>query len=132
MKKRKQQAKSQRITWRQWAVIGGLMSLLLVFGVIVNLADASWLRQVRQAQAGGETPDGMITVIGEVICLPHRDKAAPQTEECAIGVKDRGGYNYAIGGTPLKADAGKVTVTGKPVPATSNEKYDIIGTVIPR
>lgn len=79
--------------------------------------------------------EGVITVSGTTLCLPHRDTSGPQTLECAIGLKDAEGRHYALSDTdPTYKNTGsipmntQVVVTGtlKTVP---DEKYATVGTI---
>lgn len=74
-----------------------------------------------------------VTVRGEVICLPHKDTSGPQTLECAIGIRDDKGVNYA-----LRADdpsqtgsltGKKVQVTGRLQEAEPTSRYNTAGTL---
>lgn len=38
----------------------------------------------------------LLTLTGEVVCLPHRDQTGPQTLECAFGLKMDDGTYYAL------------------------------------
>lgn len=134
MKKQKRLAASKPslMSWRHWAIIVLLIAVLLGYGLMVSWLDGQWLRRT-QIGTADRTPGGTITIKGEVVCLPHRDQTGPQTEECALGVKDRGGYYYAVRETKSSLTTGeRAEITGRPIPASSNEKYDIIGTVIPQ
>lgn len=92
------------------------------------------------------TPDGKtfvkatkgnqdIDLIGEVVCLPHKDKEGPQTLECAIGLKSNNLY-YGLSDpnsfffSELQG-GNQVNIKGKFTPSTDqNEKYDIVGTIV--
>ncbi len=78
-----------------------------------------------------------ITVTGKVICLPHKDTSGPQTLECAFGIKNTAGTNYALNDpemkyvTNLQMDT-EVTITGMLNTASATDpqqKYDIAGTI---
>jgi hypothetical protein len=49
---------------------------------------------VRQIPAGSNEDEEEIT--GEIICLPYKDQNSPHTLECAIGLKNYNGDNYAL------------------------------------
>lgn len=80
-------------------------------------------------------PEGEITVQGTMICLPHKNTEGPQTLECAFGLHDDMGRNYAlrdtdptyknISGVPMNVS---VIVTGQFAPLT-DPKYQSIGII---
>ncbi len=73
-----------------------------------------------------------VTVSGEIICLPHKDTSGPQTMECAFGLQDKNGNNYAFIGNPNVIDwaqtGKKATIKGKLLPP-GESIYDIVGTI---
>jgi hypothetical protein len=76
---------------------------------------------------------------GRATCLPHKEKAGVQTDECALGLETDAGTFYAIDGSGLEPGAlvtlnesVRVRVGGLAVPIeaiSSNawDRYDIIG-----
>lgn len=114
----------------------------LVLGIVLIGAVTFWIQKDR-ASAPSLPPEnaqdlplkeGIVTIRGEVICLPHKDTSGPQTLECAIGIRDDKGTNYA-----LRADdpsetgslTGKrVQVSGKLQPPDSTSKYNTAGTLL--
>lgn len=97
----------------------------LVSVLLVSLASVA-LAQVRN----------VVTVEGEITCLPHRNqKGGVTTLECAFGLKGRDANHYGLGNLSQddlmsgKISTGqKVRVTGvlEPDPAS---RYDIVGTI---
>lgn len=77
-----------------------------------------------------------ITLTGEFICLPHKNKGQIQTMECAFGLKTAGGEYYALSDPEMKylmdIPTGKqITVSGiiDPTDTRANSIYDIVGTL---
>lgn len=77
----------------------------------------------------------IITVEGEVVCLPHKDTSGLQTLECAAGLKTAENKYYGLSTndstSPLTMAAGtkkKASVTGALEPA-GDTKYDIQGVI---
>ena len=70
----------------------------------------------------------MITVEGELRCLPHRP-GFPTTFECAIGLRERDDRYYVL--LNLKDDAvvgDRVRITGRFTPGP-RDPYDVVGTI---
>ena len=82
-----------------------------------------------------------IELFGTQVCLPHKDTAGPQTEECAIGLKAEDGYIYGLDTSGLQPDAigelyggARVRIVGYYVPAEAlstnqYQKYTMRGIV---
>lgn len=77
----------------------------------------------------------IVTVEGEVVCLPHKNSDGPQTLECAAGLKTTDGKHYGLStndpASPLTTAAGtqkKASVTGALEP-TGDTQYDIEGII---
>ena len=77
-----------------------------------------------------------ISVNGRIVCLPHKDKTGPQTEECAIGLEGDDSYFYGlkdlsqeqlINGT-LSTQT-RITAQGVLEAPAANDRYDIVGTI---
>jgi hypothetical protein len=77
-----------------------------------------------------------ISLNGHIVCLPHRDKTGPQTEECAYGLQGDDKYYYGLLGldqsqlidgtvSPQKY----VSVVGTLQQPAANDKYDIYGNI---
>lgn len=76
-----------------------------------------------------------VTLQGKVICLPHKNTNGSQTLECAFGLQDGQGNNYALQDTDpeyrnlAQATNGRtVTVVGTLVTGDSSQ-YNIVGTI---
>lgn len=76
-----------------------------------------------------------ISVEGQVVCLPHKDKTGPQTLECAYGLQDKDGTHYSLQGlNEQEVISGKIP-TGRNVVITGvlvsdpNSPYNIVGTI---
>jgi len=121
------------------------MKIKILIGILVGVgligAVAFWFQQDR-ASAPSLPPENaqdlplpteQITVTGEVTCLPHKDTSGPQTLECAIGIRDDKGVNYALYSedpTQTGSLTGKrAQVTGRLQGADPNSKYDTAGTL---
>jgi hypothetical protein len=74
-----------------------------------------------------------VSVIGEVVCLPHKDTSGPITLECAFGLLGDDGNHYGLAnlpGFPGAVDTGdRVRVTGVLEERERETKYDIVGTI---
>jgi membrane-bound inhibitor of C-type lysozyme len=82
----------------------------------------------------GARPKNTVSIVGELVCLPHKNQAGPQTLECAYGLKSNGEYyglsdtdqSYKnISGVPMNK---LVEVTGA-IKLNSDNKYETIGTI---
>jgi hypothetical protein len=67
-----------------------------------------------------------VTLTGETVCLPHKEKGDFQTLECALGFKDTAGNNYAVRGAPI--DWQGTQITGIFINDTSG-LYDVVGVI---
>lgn len=56
--------------------------------------------------------------IGTYVCLPHKDQTAPQTMECAFGVRTDSGAHYALDFTTFASDTGMTLATGERIQVT--------------
>lgn len=101
-----------------------VMVILAVFAI----GSIFVLNQVPQQSA--QTPSSTalpksqpIEIIGEMICLPHKDDSAFQTMECAFGLKSEDGTYYALSDTDE---------TYKNVSQPTGEKYKAVGQFTPQ
>lgn len=74
-----------------------------------------------------------VTVTGEIVCLPHKDKEGPQTLECAFGIMNEEGQYYALSDPDMKyittLPTGKnASVTGG-LKSSPDSIYDIVGAI---
>ncbi len=67
-----------------------------------------------------------VTLTGETVCLPHKEKGDFQTLECAMGFKDTAGNYYSVRGAPM--DWQSTQVTGLFTNDTSGI-YDVVGVI---
>lgn len=74
-----------------------------------------------------------VTVVGETVCLPHKDTSGPVTMECAYGLLADDGRYFALETTDLGlaglATNTRVEVKGALNAPLANEKYDIAGRI---
>jgi hypothetical protein len=107
----------------------GVITLLAVVGIIIAIAVMG---------SGNNNPSHeptSVAVTGNLTCLPHKNvqPGQPITLECAIGLKTADGRHYAL--RELSPDATntdftkRVKLSGRLVPPTAEERYDIIGTI---
>ncbi len=130
----------ERLSSRTLAIIGFLVFFLLILWGFVTCSGMGWInrRPFVSPKSAAITPYET-TLSGEFVCLPHRDKRAASTMECAYGIRTAGGFYYALdlGGLPQEETirfptSGRITVKGSVVPIeaiSSNawQKYDIVG-----
>jgi copper homeostasis protein (lipoprotein) len=93
----------------------------------------------RTSPADSIAQPGPRTLAGTRICLPAKDPNAPQTRECAAGLKADDGENYALDFSALTEEDlnalppdGRVEVSGTVVPiellsSDHLRKYDVAG-----
>jgi hypothetical protein len=88
---------------------------------------------VKESILPGESRD--MSVIGETVCLPHKQKGGVQTLECAFGLKDAQGMHFALRDPQMKfittlPMGKKVTVMGKlDTRIDPKNIYDIAGII---
>jgi len=78
-----------------------IIATLVVIAIIVG---AFWLfgsEKEMEISNNDSSPDnmlseGQVSVIGTLVCLPHRDMDGPQTLECAFGLRDMNGKYYSL------------------------------------
>ncbi len=71
-------------------VIITLLLVVIVFFVSGKL-DAPEAEVTNQYE-----PGQLVSLKGQLVCLPHRDQSGPQTMECAYGFRDESGTYYAL------------------------------------
>jgi hypothetical protein len=101
-----------------------------VFAAVVILL----LRTPKQIVTPRTIPEGPITVTGQSVCLPHKNKDGPQTMECAFGIKAPDGMYYGLRDPDFKYVStlrnGKTyTITGIFTKALPNNNYDTPGSI---
>ncbi len=87
-------------------------------------------------QDNSSIPDdgGSLTIVGEFVCLPHKDTSGPQTEECAFGLKSEDTYYALQDSTPdysivSKGVAGTIVRVAGTFKASHDSKYKDIGVI---
>lgn len=105
------------------------MSILLTMLVAVVVV-------IVQTKSSVKAPSlGRVAIVGEVVCLPHKNTTGPQTLECALGLKDKKGRYYVLSDEKndykniSKAFNGaEVNVTGT-ISTADNDVYSVNGTI---
>ncbi|MDP1624774.1 MAG: hypothetical protein Q8L64_03290 [bacterium] len=113
---------------------------LAVLAGIAGVARVAFAPEVvSESGTEGEVISVPRVLEGRVTCLPHRDRAGPQTLECALGLETDAGEFYALDGSDLEPNAiialdqsERIRANGHTVPiqAVSSNfwfKYDILG-----
>ncbi len=107
-----------------------IVAMLVIFVAVVSVISVLMLTRGSQAPS---LSAGLVTIKGEVLCLPHKDTNGPQTLECAMGIKDDQGHNYALSDTDQNYANISSLQTGKTVEVTGtlkaadDSKYQIKG-----
>jgi hypothetical protein len=121
--------------WRM--VIWLVCASLILIGVA--LLTRPWSPTPQAPQPLPQVTPGPLSLVGEIVCLPHRQSEGPQTLECAYGVKaDSSAYYGLTGIEQRQLISGNVQtgqrfrIEGTVIPAASNERYAIVGTVAVR
>lgn len=76
------------------------MKTLFFVLIIIFIGGALWVL-LSEEQTNPDTihsvpEEGMVTLSGTIVCLPHKDTSGPQTLECAFGLKDENEQYYAL------------------------------------
>jgi hypothetical protein len=117
---------------------GTIVSILLIgmVGFSIFATDASIARLISPHAylSAAEATPALMTVEGELVCLPHR-AGHTQTFECVVGLRDSGGRYYGLRHLDQqeiatgRATTGQwVQVTGRFMPGPM-EPYDTVGTI---
>lgn len=68
----------------------------LIIALVITLFASGTIsapEKVKQSSfEGGET----VSVLGKIVCLPHKNQEGPQTMECAFGLKSELGIYYGL------------------------------------
>ena len=110
----------------QLLVATGVVLLLTGFGLFVG-----WLDSTTNMNLTGKTTAASfsdVTLKGASTCLTPVG-SGPHTMVCALGVKTSDGTIYAVKGKTLPTDTNPFEVTGTLTPPSSDETYDIAGTL---
>jgi hypothetical protein len=125
--------KKKRIHKKPFLIIfvGAALLVVAILASIGILLDTMTLRNESSTAPG----QGLISIKGVVLCLPHKDTSGPQTLECAFGLKDENGRYYGlkdsdpgyknVGNLPMNEP---VEVTGSLKKETSTT-YPTVGTI---
>jgi hypothetical protein len=116
-------------------LLGTFISLFLVgaLGYSMFLKDRAVSPRLTPSPVAAESIPAIITVEGELVCLPHRDREH-QTFECAIGLLGTDKRYYALlrqGGPHILDEfvmGQRVRVIGRFLPGTT-KPYDTVGTI---
>jgi hypothetical protein len=96
---------------------------------------AEIIEAIEKSDDEGVQSDQRVNVIGEVVCLPHKDREGPQTLECALGLLAYSGNYYGftifheILPDILQETGNRVRVTGINKSPWSQNIYDIVGVI---
>lgn len=116
------------------------MRTLFFVLIIIFIGGALWVllseEQTNPDPIHSTPEEGMVTLSGTIVCLPHKDTSGPQTLECAFGLKDETERYYAL---TTEDDAEPpiitsfptgtmVTVTGD-FTKTEDPVYDVVGLI---
>ncbi len=71
-------------------IITTLLAVLIAFFISENISAPESGNRARF------TDGDMVSLKGELACLPHRDQSGPVTLECAYGFKDESGTYYGL------------------------------------
>jgi hypothetical protein len=72
-------------------------NIILLFAiVIIVIVIALVLSDSKNEKIELDPTPKKVTLTGTYICLPHKNKTGPQTEECAFGIKTNTGDYYAV------------------------------------
>lgn len=123
----------QRVDNHLSKILAFIIIIMLAMGVvfIAKLADSGILRE--RLSLNGSTKYQQITVIGSPICL--KDRKGKMLNGCDVGIKTDKGEIFAISGANKmefysKIGTGGIEISGEFIPAGTDEKADILGTII--
>lgn len=105
---------------------------LMVTGIVALAATATilWKTNAPKDEQPSKPNTVVQTFTGEIVCLP-KPGDGPHTMECALGLKASNQKYYALKNNPqydLPVNT-NVAVTGKVAAPSSDEIYDIAGTI---
>mgnify|MGYP001618379436 CR=1 FL=1 len=76
------------------------------------------------------------TIVGQIVCLPPKNKTGSQTLECAYGIQNKDNKYYGLGFNPQDEISGKIEIIlGREVAITGmltlgqDSQYDSLGTI---
>lgn len=113
-----------------------IVATIIIFAVNLSPGNkATAPTPPKQTSDSSMPEDGaFLTIVGEFVCLPHKDTAGPQTEECAFGLKSEDTY-YALQDSTAdnslvnKGVVGTNVRVGGTFKARGDSKYQDIGVV---
>lgn len=117
---------------RKFVLVGVIILAILT---IVGLSIVATVAMQQSKGALNQHKTTVLNMRGEAVCLPKKDMDAPQTQECAYGIKVSNGTYYALakldatnGSIPLQTGQ-TLLVSGTLLPADKDEIYNVAGTV---
>lgn len=66
--------------------------LMLMGGLVVLLGVMAFVSKTPESQ----TEATEFSMVGRIVCLPHKNSEGPQTMECAFGFQDQQGKYYSL------------------------------------
>ena len=116
--------------------MAGLLSNV-VNRLSIDLEEGAVIDTVIEAieEDGNEAVGETVAVVGEVVCLPHKDQDGPQTLECALGLKAENGDHYGLitPGRPFSPEltetGNRVRVSGTVTPPQPTNIYAVVGII---
>ena len=70
--------------------------ILIVVAVLIGLISPREVPKKETTNTPENVTPFQVTVIGKVVCLPHKDTTGPVTAECAYGLQTPDGAYYAL------------------------------------
>lgn len=128
--------KARLKTWFSHHHVFALFILATILIFILNFTvgnQANAPKPVTQQNNSSQPDDGtFLTIVGEFVCLPHKDTTGPVTQECASGLKSEDTYYALSDGTPdqsliSKGVTGTLVRVGGTFKARSDSNYKDIG-----
>ena len=85
------------------SIIGGVILLGLLAWFVISLVDREPVTPLNVPS------DGQVTLVGKVVCLPHRNTEGSQTLECAYGLLGNDENYYGVTDVDSSAGIGAIT-----------------------
>lgn len=70
--------------------------IILVAIIVAILSCLLFLKNSKSVNTDLDPTPKHVTLTGTYVCLPHKNKSGPQTEECAFGIKTDDNKYYAV------------------------------------
>lgn len=110
--------------------------LAIIIAALLAVGVALTIYMGQSSNSSEASPQTDHSIIGKIVCLPHKNPSEPHTLECATGLKAENGKHYALKNMSEKDSAKamesfekRVEVDGELTPPAQNEKYDIVGNI---